>query len=498
MKINKNSLNITKAMKQLSTLEIPIDNKLEVFIFPINSNQFDYRAAVDKLLESVADFALSRKTKEYLSKHGSMRLSKEVRTKFKDWQTNTGELGEFLLFCFLEGHLRAPKILSKLELKTSSEMYVHGADGLHYLKLPNGNFQLIFGESKLYKSVNDGLREAFKSIRDFKQSINSGGNETSGITFERSLMSSNLDRETFTEEEKEFLSSIIYPSQEENIFEVDDAFGIFVGYEVDFENERRNLRNDEFREQIKKDIIQKIELQKKYIEKYISKDSKVSILLKTQVGLEIKTHTINPYRIDFETMYNDDFLEVHNRVKNSLTNDTKGVVLFHGIAGSGKTNYIKWLTSQILNKKFIFVPTTMIGSLTDPAFIGLLIGNKNSVLVLEDCENYISERASFNSNTDVVSSILNIADGMLSDVLECQLICTFNSDISKIDSALLRKGRLIAEYKFKELSIEKCNKYLQSTDKQYSVSKPHSLAELANIDAKEFKDNSKEAKIGFK
>lgn len=235
-----------------------------------------------------------------------------------------------------------------------------------------------------------------------------------------------------------------------------------------------------------------------YIEKYISKDSKVSILLKTQVGLEIKTHTINPYRIDFETMYNDDFLEVHNRVKNSLTNDTKGVVLFHGIAGSGKTNYIKWLTSQIPNKKFIFVPTTMIGSLTDPAFIGLLIGNKNSVLVLEDCENYISERASFNSNTDVVSSILNIADGMLSDVLECQLICTFNSDISKIDSALLRKGRLIAEYKFKELSIEKCNKYLQSTDKQYSVSKPHSLAELANIDAKEFKDNSKEAKIGFK
>ena len=235
-----------------------------------------------------------------------------------------------------------------------------------------------------------------------------------------------------------------------------------------------------------------------YIEKYISKDSKVSILLKTQVGLEIKTHTIKPYRIDFETMYNDDFLEVHNRVKNSLANDTKGVVLFHGIAGSGKTNYIKWLTSQIPNKKFIFVPTSMIGSLTDPAFIGLLIGNKNSVLVLEDCENYIAERTVFNSNTDVVSSILNIADGMLSDVLECQLICTFNSDISKIDSALLRKGRLIAEYKFKELSVEKSNKYLQATDKQIRVNKPYSLAELTNIEIKELKENLNEPKIGFR
>ena len=235
-----------------------------------------------------------------------------------------------------------------------------------------------------------------------------------------------------------------------------------------------------------------------YIEKYISKESKVSILLKTQIGLEIKTHSIKPYRIDFETMYNNDFFEVHTRVKNALTNDNKGVVLFHGIAGSGKTNYIKWLTSQIPNKKFIFVPTTMIGSLTDPAFISLLIGNKNSVLVLEDCENYIAERTSFNSNTDVVSSILNIADGMLSDVLECQLICTFNSDISKIDSALLRKGRLIAEYKFKELTVEKCNKYLQSTDRDFRVDKPYSLAELTNIDIKELKEQDKQTKIGFK
>lgn len=235
-----------------------------------------------------------------------------------------------------------------------------------------------------------------------------------------------------------------------------------------------------------------------YIEKYISKESKVSILLKTQIGLEIKTHSIKPYRIDFETMYNNDFFEVHTRVKNALTNDNKGVVLFHGIAGSGKTNYIKWLTSQIPNKKFIFVPTTMIGSLTDPAFISLLIGNKNSVLVLEDCENYIAERTSFNSNTDVVSSILNIADGMLSDVLECQLICTFNSDISKIDSALLRKGRLIAEYKFKEPTVEKCNKYLQSTDRDFRVDKPYSLAELTNIDIKELKEQDKQTKIGFK
>lgn len=269
MKVNNNSLNITKVMEQLTTLELPIDNKVEIFIFPINSNQFDYRVAIDELLESVVDFALSRKTKEYLGKTGSMKLSKEVRSKFKNLKKNQGELGEFLLFCFLEGHLGAPKILSKMELKTSSEMYVNGADGLHYLKLPNGDFQLIFGESKLYKSINDGLRNAFKSISKFKNAVNTNGENTSGITFERSLMSSNLDRETFSEEEKNFLSNIIYPKPGESEFEVDDAFGIFVGYEVDFENERRKLKNKEFRTHVKKCVIEKINSQLNNMQNYI-------------------------------------------------------------------------------------------------------------------------------------------------------------------------------------------------------------------------------------
>ncbi|MDO4881547.1 MAG: AAA family ATPase [Capnocytophaga sp.] len=234
-----------------------------------------------------------------------------------------------------------------------------------------------------------------------------------------------------------------------------------------------------------------------YLEKYLPKKAKVSILLRTTHGFDLKTHTIKPFRIDFETMYNDDFQEIHQRVKQSITDENKGIVLFHGIAGSGKTNYIKWLTSQVPNKKFIFVPTTMISSLTDPSFINVLIDNKNSVLVLEDCENYIAERNAFNNNTDVVSSILNIADGMLSDVLECQLICTFNSDISKIDSALLRKGRLIAEYKFRELSVEKCNAYLQSLGKEMNITEPRSLAELTNMELKELKDKN-EKKIGFR
>ena len=235
-----------------------------------------------------------------------------------------------------------------------------------------------------------------------------------------------------------------------------------------------------------------------YLQKYVSQEAKVSILLKEVHGFVFKTHRIKPFPINLDTMYHEDFLPVHQHIKESLNHDGKGVVLLHGVAGSGKTNYIKWLTSQVPNKKFIFVPTTMIGYLTNPEFMSLLVDNKNSVLVLEDCENYIAERSIDNANTDVVSAILNIADGMLSDVLECQFICTFNSDISKIDPALLRKGRLIAEYKFKELSVEKSNAFLASIDKAITVNKPHSLAELTNMDHLSYREKQAETpKFGF-
>jgi len=51
--------------------------------------------------------------------------------------------------------------------------------------------------------------------------------------------------------------------------------------------------------------------------------------------------------------------------------------------------------------------------------------------------------------------LLNISDGLLYDCLNIQIICSFNIDIIKVDSALLRKGRLIAKYEFKELEVAK-------------------------------------------
>lgn len=236
----------------------------------------------------------------------------------------------------------------------------------------------------------------------------------------------------------------------------------------------------------------------KYLEKYISKDGKISLLVRNWDNVELNEYKISPQKIDFKTMYNNDFLPVSEHIVEKLKKESKWIVLLHWEPWTWKTNYIKWLTAEISEKKFIFVPTTMISSLSEPYFINFLIENKNSVLIFEDCENYISERNSYNSYTDVVASILNLADGILSDVVECQIICTFNASIDKIDSALLRKWRLIAEYCFKELEIEKLEKYFKSEKIDYKVNKKMTLSEAINLENKSFKEKEKQKKkVGF-
>lgn len=234
-------------------------NKLNLFALKISANDFDYKNLEKKLLDPLIDFSLSRAIiKDYKDKPAE--LSKKARDKFINYLNNKGELGELLLYCFLESHLKAPKILSKLELKTSTNLNVNGADGVHYLKLENGNYQLIFGESKTEKSITSGLTNAFKSINEFKTETNTSGQRKSGINYEKGLISDNIERETFSDKEKEFIQSIIYPNND-NTYQVDDAFGIFIGYEINISDDDKVLPNQDFREKIKQQI--EIEVQSK-------------------------------------------------------------------------------------------------------------------------------------------------------------------------------------------------------------------------------------------
>lgn len=253
----------------LNNVNLPRSKSImNLFIHNIVSNSFDYDTLKARLLDPLISFSLSRRTQEkYRLNPG--KLSKTAREKFRS-KDNRGELGELLLYCFLESHLKAPKILSKLELKTSSKMYVNGSDGIHFLKLPNNDYQIIFGESKTYKDLSEGLSQAFESIYDFLKEVNSDGEAKSGIMFERSLISQHIENEIFSKEEAQFIESLIYPSASKE-YKTDNAFGIFIGYEINFTSDEKLLDNNSFRDLILKRIKTQVENTFESIDNLISK-----------------------------------------------------------------------------------------------------------------------------------------------------------------------------------------------------------------------------------
>jgi len=150
-----------------------------------------------------------------------------------------------------------------------------------------------------------------------------------------------------------------------------------------------------------------------------------------------------------------------------------------------------------LGKKVLFLPPVMAESIVNPDFVPFLMENKDCVLIIEDAEKVIGDRTNSGSSVGV-SNLLNLSDGILGDILNIYVIATFNMDKEKIDSALLRKGRLIAEHKFGKLSLEDTKTLLKKLNKKTEATEGLTLAEIYNIDNQQDKSEEERPTIGFK
>ena len=210
----------------------------------------------------------------------------------------------------------------------------------------------------------------------------------------------------------------------------------------------------------------------------------INIITHTPAGLDLKQLDIEPTQLNIDLYYNDDFKEIDGIIRKRLQQKTdKGIILLHGIPGTGKTTYLRHLIGST-NKRVLFLSPAVAGNLMNPDFMDLLIDNPNAVLIIEDAENIIMDRK-YSANSSV-SNLLNISDGLLSDCLNVQIICTFNSALNTVDSALLRKGRLIAKYEFGKLNVEKAQRLSKELGFETIIEKPMTLAEITNADEMDF------------
>ena len=197
--------------------------------------------------------------------------------------------------------------------------------------------------------------------------------------------------------------------------------------------------------------------------------------------------------VNFDTHYNDDIKDMYKELLAFLNERESGLAVLHGCMGSGKTTFIKNMISS-MDKQFILVTNTIAAHMAEPEFIAFMMENKDSVFILEDCEQILMNREE-NRFGGAISNILNMSDGLMSDIFNIKFICTFNTDIKNIDEALLRPGRCFVNYEFKALSKDKSTKLLESLGHKVDVQKEMTLAEIYNYDPNTIKTVKK--KVGF-
>ena len=244
------------------------------------------------------------------------------------------------------------------------------------------------------------------------------------------------------------------------------------------------------------DFVQSIvDVALQFKEKQRKQPLEINLIVQSRNRLELKAMEIKRTKLDLDLFYEDDFKEIDEMIRKRMNQKKdKGIVLLHGLPGTGKTTYLRYLVGKI-KKRVLFLSPTVAGNLMNPEFIELLIDNPNTVLIIEDAENIIKDRKYNDSSS--VSNLLNISDGLLADFLNVQLICTFNNSLTLVDSALMRKGRLIAKYEFGKLGVRKAQRLSDRLGYRNLIIKPMTIAEITNPEDIEYKAERTEI-IGFK
>lgn len=243
------------------------ENTLRMFMLDTNNKLFNYEGMYQYIMENIPNYVFDRKKVNSANgdNHKIGFLYLESLDHFRPINSEEdkgagGELGEILLYLFLEQDLHAPKLFSKVELKTSSKDYIKGSDGLHFKFRDKTDgtkvMQIVVGEAKIQNELKNGIQSAFESIDAY----------ISNNTQDRILLDTHLLEQYVDEEEASILKEYILGYSKKPL---ETIFGIFIGYSIDYQGETDS--NDEYEEKVIEENIKQVLNMKEKIIDYIKK-----------------------------------------------------------------------------------------------------------------------------------------------------------------------------------------------------------------------------------
>ncbi|WP_346683701.1 Hachiman antiphage defense system protein HamA [Anaerostipes butyraticus] len=116
-----------------------MQGELRLFHLNIHNNKFNPEEMKKFLYRNIGDYVFSRTKIQHFKVNGDAYaivsqvltvLQKNGGANLKDM---VSELGELLMYSFLEEKLNAPKLMSRVELTTDAKQYASACDGIYLI-----------------------------------------------------------------------------------------------------------------------------------------------------------------------------------------------------------------------------------------------------------------------------------------------------------------------------------------------------------------------------
>ena len=226
---------VFQEIEQPEKVDWMTDGQLRLFHLSISDNEIcteDLKAYVYRI---IGDYVFSRAKIENFNLTGDTQaiVAQAMRVLSKnggpDAKGTGAELGEILNYTFLEEQLKAPKIMSRVELATDAKKYASACDGIHLLTSGTSGkpyHQIVFGTSHIVGDIGYAVDGAFESILRVEKSKSSELRMVRDVSLEVMCDADDI----------QLARDILIPTREKKTAS-NTSYGVFLGYSLGLEKD---------------------------------------------------------------------------------------------------------------------------------------------------------------------------------------------------------------------------------------------------------------------
>lgn len=232
------------------------NEELKIFKLNVGDNEFTYEGLRKLLNANIGRYVFSRLTMEQYKNNDVLESVGGDAAQYIREHASGNELGEMLIYAFLEEMLNAPKLMNAIELGSADNR--SAVINLYNLPGQKNNFQLVYGASNIKGDIKTAIDNAFISVTSLKSNRITGSELVNNASYSRCINSAMAEQ----------VRSIVYPSKNTaSVNMLGTSFGVFIGYSIGLDPEYYTI--DEYADVLNRKLESDINDHSSYIYKKI-------------------------------------------------------------------------------------------------------------------------------------------------------------------------------------------------------------------------------------